>query len=413
MATMLGESDLVIGMDWLATYKAQINCETKSIKHQAPDGSIVTIYGDREKRPIKIISVMKAPKMIHHGCFAYLAYAIDTQKETKKVEEVSVVCEFPYVFPDELSGIPPDREVEFKIDLVPGAEPLAKAPYRLAPSEMKELMIQIQELLDKGFIRPSILTMGCASTVCEEERCQENAFQELKKRLTQAPVLTLPEGIEDLVIYSDASHQGLSCVLMQREIKVTQTEALKEENVKKERIFGQVKDLTENENGIKLSYYSSIGMLPYEMLYGRKCRTPICSGEIGQKDLGSIEVVKLTFEKLDQIRARLKAAQGRQKSYADKRRCPIEFDVGNLVMLKVSPWKGIIRFRKCGKLSPRYIGPFKIIERIGKVDYHLDLPQELQSIYNTFHVSYLRKCLTDESTYVPLNDIEVDNNSTT
>lgn len=157
------------------------------------------------------------------------------------------------------------------------------------------------------------------------------------------------------------------------------------------------------------SYHSSIGMPPYEMLYGRRCRTPICWGEIGQKDLGSIEVVKLTSEKLDQIRARLKAAQDRQKSYADKRRRPIEFEVRDLVMLKVSPWKGIIRFRKRGKLSPRYIGPFKIIECVGNVAYRLDLPQELQSIHNTFHVSHLRKCLTDESTYVPLNDIEVDN----
>ncbi|XP_076907608.1 uncharacterized protein LOC143564118 [Bidens hawaiensis] len=129
MATMLGEFDLVIGMDWLALYKAQINCDTKSIKLQAPDESIVTIYGDREKRIIKIISVMKATKMIHHGCFAYLAYAINTQKETKKVEEVSVVCEFPDVFPKELPGIPPDREVEFKIDLVPRAKLVAKAPY--------------------------------------------------------------------------------------------------------------------------------------------------------------------------------------------------------------------------------------------------------------------------------------------
>ncbi|XP_076907333.1 uncharacterized protein LOC143563742 [Bidens hawaiensis] len=150
-------------------------------------------------------------------------------------------------------------------------------------------------------------------------------------------------------------------------------------------------------------------MPPYEMLYGRKCRTPICWGDIGQKDLGSIEVVKLTSEKLDQIRARLKSAQDRHKSYADKCRRPIEFEVGDLVMLKVSPWKGIIRFRKHGKLNPRYIDPFKIIERIGKVAYRLNLPQELHGIHNTFHVSYLRKCLSDESTYVPLNDIEVDN----
>ncbi|XP_076943603.1 uncharacterized protein LOC143613893 [Bidens hawaiensis] len=226
MVTTLGEFDLVIGMDWLAAYKAQINCGTKSINLQAPDGSIVTIYGDREKQPIKIISAMKATKMIHHGCFAHLAYAIDTQKETKKVEEVSAVCEFPDVFPDESPGIPPDREVEFKIDLVPGAKPVAKAPYRLAPSEMKELMIQIQELLDKGFIRPR------KANVVADALSRKEKYPTLKVRLYK------------LILSSE----------LMTEIKATQTEALKEENVKKERIFGQVKDLTENENGIKLRY---------------------------------------------------------------------------------------------------------------------------------------------------------------
>ncbi|KAK1406142.1 hypothetical protein QVD17_41429 [Tagetes erecta] len=112
--------------------------------------------------------------------------------------------------------------------------------------------------------------------------------------------------------------------------------------------------------------------------------------------------------KIDQIREHLKAAQDRQKSYADKRRRPIEFQVGDFVMLKVSPWKGVIRFRKRGKLSPRFIGPFKIIARVGKVAYRLELPEELNGIHNTFHVSYLRKCLADETACVPLNDIEVD-----
>jgi hypothetical protein len=104
----------------------------------------------------------------------------------------------------------------------------------------------------------------------------------------------------------------------------------------------------------------------------------------------------------------MKAAQDRQKSYADKRRRPIEFNVGDKVMLKVSPWKGIIRFRKRGKLSPRFIGPFKIIARVGAVAYKLDLPDELRGIHPTFHVSHLRKCLADKEAHVPLNDIEVD-----
>ncbi|KAI3682967.1 hypothetical protein L1987_83381 [Smallanthus sonchifolius] len=157
------------------------------------------------------------------------------------------------------------------------------------------------------------------------------------------------------------------------------------------------------------SHHTTIGMPPYEMLYGRRCRTPICWGEIGQKELGSLEVVRETSERFDQIKARMKAIQDRQKSYADKRRRPIEFDVGDSVMLKVSPWKGIIRFRKRGKLSPRFVGPFRIMARVGEVAYRLELPDELSGIHPTFHVSHLRKCLADESAHVPLTDIEVDN----
>ncbi|KAD3066844.1 hypothetical protein E3N88_34724 [Mikania micrantha] len=96
------------------------------------------------------------------------------------------------------------------------------------------------------------------------------------------------------------------------------------------------------------------------------------------------------------------------KSYADKRRRPIEFEVGDQVLLKVSPWKGVIRFRKRGKLSPRFIGPFRIMARVGKVAYRLDLPDELSGIHPTFHVSHLRKCLADDVAYVSLSDIEVD-----
>jgi hypothetical protein len=156
------------------------------------------------------------------------------------------------------------------------------------------------------------------------------------------------------------------------------------------------------------SYHASIGMPPYEMLYGRKCRTPICWGEVGQRVLGSTEIVQATTENIQKIRERLQAAQSRQKSYANKRRSDLEFQVGDYVLLKVSPWKGVIRFRKRGKLGPRYIGPFKVTARVGKVAYRLELPEELSKIHNTFHVSQLRKCLADETAHVPVNDIQVD-----
>ncbi|XP_022008279.1 uncharacterized protein LOC110907608 [Helianthus annuus] len=149
-------------------------------------------------------------------------------------------------------------------------------------------------------------------------------------------------------------------------------------------------------------------MAPYKMLYGRKCRTPVCWREVGQRVLASKDVIAEMNEKIDMVRSRIKAAQDRQKSYADRRRRPIEFQVGDYVLLKVAPSKGIIRFRKRGKLGPRNIGPFKKLARVGAVAYQLELPPALDGSHNTFHVSQLRKCLADETAYVPMDDIEVD-----
>ncbi|GKA17106.1 putative reverse transcriptase domain-containing protein [Tanacetum coccineum] len=119
---------------------------------------------------------------------------------------------------------------------------------------------------------------------------------------------------------------------------------------------------------------------------------------------------KKTTEKIVQIKERLKTARSRQKSYADKRRKPLEFQVGDRVLLKVSPWKGVVRFGKKGKLAPRYVGPFEIVERVGPVAYRLKLPQELSCVHDTFHVSNLKKCLAEPDVQVPLDEIEIDEN---
>ncbi|KAD4179438.1 hypothetical protein E3N88_28029 [Mikania micrantha] len=120
----------------------------------------VTVYGDKVFNVPKVISMIKASEIMRRGCGAYLAYVIDKEVKVKELEDVPVVCNFPDVFPKDFPGIPPDREIEFQIDVVPGAQPVAKAPYRLAPTEMKELMTQLQDLLDKGFIRPSVSPWG-------------------------------------------------------------------------------------------------------------------------------------------------------------------------------------------------------------------------------------------------------------
>ncbi|KAI3736778.1 hypothetical protein L2E82_26765 [Cichorium intybus] len=158
------------------------------------------------------------------------------------------------------------------------------------------------------------------------------------------------------------------------------------------------------------SYHSTIKMAPYEALYGRKCRSPSCWLQAGEKVLVGRCLIQETAEKVEVIRERMKAAQSRQKSYANLKNRPMTFQVGDQVLLKVSPWRGIIRFGKRGKLNPRYIGPLNVLEKIGKKAYRLELPPELYGIHNVFHVCYLRKWLGDKVDFLPLEEIRMDEN---
>ncbi|KAI3780620.1 hypothetical protein L2E82_10605 [Cichorium intybus] len=871
------EFGVIVGMDWLATNYANVDCRNKSITVLSPEGEWMKIQGERHRLRMPVISFAQARSCISKGGMSYLAYVSVAQPIKVGVANVNVVNEFPDVFPDELPGLPPDRQVEVTIELIPGAAPVARAPYRLAPSEMVELRKQMEELLDRGFIRPSTSPWGAPilfvkkkdgsmrmcidyrelnkitvknkyplpriddlfdqlqgasyfskidlrsgyhqlkiresdipktafrtryghyeflvmpfgltnapavfmdlmNRVCrpfldtsvivfiddilvysrsqtEHEvhlrqvlellrreklyakfsKCefwlrevqflghvinaegvkvdpakieavmkwepprsptevrsflglagyyrrfvedfssiavpltkltkkgeqftwaeeQQEAFQKLKQALCEAPVLVLPQSGEEYVIYSDASRIGLGCVLMQKGrviayasrqlkdaekkypvhdlelaavvlalklwrhylygvkfiiytdhkslkylfdqkelsmrqqrwmdllkdfdceiqyhpgkanvvadalsrkeapmkvtsacmgvvsrlpglIRLAQEEACKPENVKSERMVGYLKHLEENSQKLKTfrdriwvpkqgevrnllledSHYSryavhpgstkmyrtlkpmywwpgmkrDVGrfvekcltclqvksnhqkpygeiqplpipekkwdhitmdfmtklprtprgydsiwvivdrltksaqfipykekyrvdqlakiyideMAPYEALYGAPCRTPTCWTEVGEKPLAGPEIVAQTEEKIKLIRENLKVAQNRQKQYADRRVKPIEFQVGDMVMLKVSPWKGLIRFGKKGKLSPRFIGPFRISQRVGAVAYRLELPDELHGIHDVFHVSHLRKTLFDKAQHIPLAEIEVD-----
>ncbi|GKF33431.1 hypothetical protein Tco_0106631, partial [Tanacetum coccineum] len=136
--------------------------------------------------------------------------------------------------------------------------------------------------------------------------------------------------------------------------------------------------------------------------------SPVLWAEIGESSLIGPELVQETTDKVVLIKEKLKAARDRQKIYVDNICKPLEFEVGDRVMLKVSPWKGVIRFGKKGKLAPRYVGPFEILERVGPVAYQLRFPEELSVVHDTFHVSNLKKCLADASLHVPLDEIKVD-----
>ncbi|KAL0534150.1 hypothetical protein IC582_028434 [Cucumis melo] len=158
------------------------------------------------------------------------------------------------------------------------------------------------------------------------------------------------------------------------------------------------------------SYQATIGMAPFEALYGKCCRSPVCWGEVGEQRLMGPELVQSTNEAIQKIRSRMHTAQSRHKSYADVRRKDLEFEVGDKVFLKVAPMKGVLRFARRGKLSPRFVGPFEILERIGPVAYRLALPPSLSTVHDVFHVSMLRKYVPDPSHVVDYEPLEIDEN---
>ncbi|GJV00199.1 retrotransposon protein, putative, ty3-gypsy subclass [Tanacetum coccineum] len=569
----------------------------------------------------------------------FLATIHDTTSDVSSIHDQPIVSEFQDVFPEELPGIPPIRDVEFNIELIPGAEPISKAPYRMAPIELKELKDQLQICWRASFTRPSciygldepsfhefhgqfiivfiddilvfskskkntehlrtvytdfttenympkfstgviLVSKGAISSghnvrsaegitmdpakveaitkwprptsvtevrsflglagyyrrfvegfsrlalpltklmrkgekfVWNEER--EKSFEELKQRLVSAPILTLPSGSGGFQIYSDASKKGLGCVLMQhgkviayasrqlkpyevnypthdlelaavyhpgkanvvadalsrksgmiagikveegiiRTLSVRFKAAQERNDVEIWEIIQNIDQQTEfrvDDDGIlwpgsdercthdlnkqllvewyearyrrtavsvqiltledmlrscalewagnwddyiclvefayNNSWHASIKCAPFEMLYGRKCRAPICWDQVGERILEGPEMIEVTNEKVAVAREKLKEAQTRQKSYADRHRRALEFQPGEHVFLKVSPTRGVRRFGIKGKLSPRFIGPFEILDRVGEVSYRLALPPQLSHVHNVFHVSLLR-----------------------
>ncbi|GJW13518.1 putative reverse transcriptase domain-containing protein [Tanacetum coccineum] len=213
----------------------------------SPDSNVITGNGNhkREESQLNIISCTKAQEYLSKGCDVFLAHITTKEdkdkSEEKRLEDVPIIRDFP----EDLLGISPTQQVEFQIDLVPGAAPVARAPYRLALSEMKELAEQLQELSDKGFIRPSSSPRVCPDLVCQEERRivsfiegfskiaksitkltqknvkfdwgekEEATFQLIKQKLCSAPILALPKGSKNFIVYCDTSHKGLGAVLMQ------------------------------------------------------------------------------------------------------------------------------------------------------------------------------------------------------
>ncbi|GJS81448.1 putative reverse transcriptase domain-containing protein [Tanacetum coccineum] len=337
------------------------------------------------------------------------------------------------------------KVVEFRVDLVPGVMPVTKSPYRLAPLEMQELSEQLQELQDeelellrkeklyaKSSVKDKILATPSETSKVENTPAEmlRDLDQQMEKRADDGCTLWIK--LYSKYEYKTCYHPGKANVVIEalrgKErvkpydhsvwSKRNDIGSLKFQDVKLARIYideiiarngilhpqadrqsertiqnledmlrACVIDFGGNwdvhlllaEFSYNNSYHSSIRCAPFEALYGRKCRSHVLWVEIGESSLIGPELVQETTDK-----------------------------VGDRVLLKVSPWKGVIQFGKRGKLAPRYVGPFEILERIGPVAYRLRLLEELSSVHDTFHVSNLKKCLTDASLHVPLNEIKVD-----
>nr|GEY01504.1 putative reverse transcriptase domain-containing protein [Tanacetum cinerariifolium] len=546
MPVELGSFDVIIGMDWLRRCHAMIVCDEKLV--QIPYGNeTLTFRGnksnnERESR-LTVISCSKAQEYMAKGCQIFMAQISakkeEDKSEGKQLKDVRILQDFPKVFPEDLPGLPPARSVEFQIDLIPGAAPVARAPYRLAPSEMKELSEQLHELYEKGFIRPSSSPWGApilfvkkkdgSFRIVREQDIPNTAFrtryghyefQVMPFGLTNAPAVFMdlmnrhpdvvfrcidvylgvlqywwPNMKADIATYVSkfltyakvkAEHQRPSGLLVQPAIPMWKWDNITMDFVTKlpkssqgfdtirvivdrhtksahflpirendpmdklarlylDRIVtrhgtpvliicdrdgrftsnfwktfyktlgmnldtstayhpkidgqsertiqtledmlracvidfrkGWVKHIPLVEFSYNNSYHASIKVAPYEALYGRKCRSPVCW------------------------------AEDRQKSYADRKQKPMEFEVGDRVMLKVSPWKGVVRFIKRGKLNPRYIVPFKVLAKVGDVAYRLELPRELSRVHHTFHVSNLKKCYANEPLAMSLEGVHID-----
>ncbi|GJY79093.1 putative reverse transcriptase domain-containing protein [Tanacetum coccineum] len=388
----------------------------------------------------------------------------EKKSDEKRLEYIPVVREFLEVFPEDLPGLPPVRqelsnqlqELADQGFIRPSTSPWAGAPVFLSKERP-----DLSGWSGSGVNAKREVAHKC--TVFTDHKSLQHILDQKELNLRQCRWLELLADYDCEIRYHPGKVNAVADALSRKEpikplrvrslvmtihpnlpsqILKAQTEALKEENIKAKNLRGMDKafeirpDGTYRDSQYKSRFWQSFTKcfgvlirLSMDIILKRmdKVKGPFkhsnsCSAwvieyckrmgtdhlpvaEVGDVQLTGPEIIHETTEKIVQIRQRLQAARDRQRSYANIRRKPLEFQVGDRVMLKVSPRKGVIRFGKRGKLNPRYIGPFKILERIGPVAYKLELPEELSNVHSTFHISNLKKCLSDESLVIPMKEL--------
>ncbi|GJT77893.1 putative reverse transcriptase domain-containing protein [Tanacetum coccineum] len=347
MLVELGSFDVIIGMDWLRKYHVVIICDEKL-----------------------------AQEYMAKGCQIFLAQIFakkeQDKSEGKKLKDVPIVQDFPNVFPEDLSGfLPPLRPVNSQINLIPGSPRACSSSNVIyCSTKMKNWSEQLQELSDKGFIRPSSSPWGAPVLFVKKK---DGSDRMVHGRQTLEADALRRNGLRPVAVQLKTDGQSERTIqTLEDMLRACVIDFGK----------GWVKHLPLAEFSYNNSYHDSIKAAPYEALYGRKCRSLVCWAKVGEAQLTSPKLIKETTEKIVLIKQRMQAAQDRQKSYADQKRKPMEFEVRDRVMLKPNLKKD--------------------------ADRQETFLKELSRVHHTFHVSNLKKCYADEPLVMPLEGIHVD-----
>ncbi|XP_049410675.1 uncharacterized protein LOC125873875 [Solanum stenotomum] len=329
--------------------------------------------------------VTHARKLVGQGYLALLAHVRDVDVEYPSIESIHVVSEFREVFPTDLFGMPSDRDIDFCIDLEPGTCPISIPPYRMAPAELREL--KIDDLFDQlqGALVFSTIDL-------------RSVYHQLKIRLEDPPKMAFKNRYGHYEVREFCGARQLLSLVCEEFCfhrhtfdKADKNEVPFEWNDKCEERIQKLKTLLDQNTYFGTACESN-DMAPFEALYWRGCRSPIGWFKAGDVKLLVVDLVKDAQDKVRRIEAKLLAAQSQQKKCVDHKVRDMAFQAGEQVFLKLSPVKGVMRFSKKVKNSPRYIGLFEILDSIGPVAYRLALPPSLSGFHLVFHMSMLKKC---------------------
>ncbi|XP_070018969.1 uncharacterized protein [Nicotiana sylvestris] len=339
----------------------------------------------------QVISFLKSRHLVKKGCLVYLAYVRDTTIESLTIVSVPVVREFTDVVPSDHPGMPPDRDIDFCIDLALGTQPISIPLYHMAPN-LKDLKEQLEELLAKlggarATFESNVSNIARAEAICyvlQERGVIAYASRQLKIHEKNYPVhdLELAAIVHALKIWRHYLY-GVPCEVYTDHCSL-------------QRVW------------IKARQFDD----PYLAIL----RAMVLQGGAKEVSIGEDGVVRLQgricVPSVDDLRERiLEEAHSKDdsgKSYADQKARDVSFMVGEKVLLKVSPMKGIMIFGKQGKLSPRFIGPFEVLRRVGEVAYELYLPPNLLGVHLVFHVSMLWRYHADLSHELDFSIIQLD-----